>query len=134
MISGDDLHASSGKVTASIRVQCADWLDVDTVMVLVNGRASADRTFTRETHPELFTRETVRFEKTLDMNLPSDAHLLVLTGHSTKVLGAVVGPDWGTQHPAALSNPIFVDVDGNGFQPNRDTLDIPLPVKFAAEK
>jgi len=134
VISGDDLLASSGKVTASIRVQCADWLDVDTVMVLVNGRASADRTFNRETHPELFSRETVRFEKTLDMNLPSDAHLIVLTGHSTQVLGAVVGPDWGKQHPAALCNPIFVDVDGNGFQPNRDTLDIPLPVKFAPEK
>ena len=32
--------------------------------------------------------------------------------------------------PAAVSNPIFIDVVGNGFQANKDTLDAPLPVKF----
>ena len=30
--------------------------------------------------------------------------------------------------------PVFVDVDGGGFRANRDTLDIPLPVKFQAPK
>ena len=29
--------------------------------------------------------------------------------------------------PIAVSNPIFVDVDGNGFQANHDELDAPLP-------
>ncbi|MEI7701788.1 MAG: CehA/McbA family metallohydrolase [Planctomycetia bacterium] len=133
-ISGQDLKAPSGKVSATIRVQCANWLDVDTVMLLVNGRPDEQRTFTREKHPELFSRDTVRFEKTLDIDLPKDAHLIVLTGHSTQVLGPVTGPDWGKQHPAALSNPVFVDVDGDGFQASKDTLGIPLPVKFAAER
>lgn len=134
VISGQDLNAPSGKVSATIRVQCANWLDVDTVMLLVNGRPDEQRTFTREKNPELFSRDTVRFEKTIDMELPKDAHLIVLTGHSTQVLGPVTGPDWGKQHPAALSNPVFVDVDGDGFQASKDTLGIPLPVKFAAEK
>ena len=39
-----------------------------------------------------------------------------------------MGPQRGQAAPAAMSNPIFVDVDGNGFQPNGDTLDAPLPV------
>jgi hypothetical protein len=29
--------------------------------------------------------------------------------------------------PIAVSNPIFVDVDGNGFQHNGDELGLPLP-------
>ena len=43
-----------------------------------------------------------------------------------------MGPSWGTQHPTALNNPVFVDIDGDGFTANKDTLDIPLPVKFVA--
>ena len=31
--------------------------------------------------------------------------------------------------PCAYNNPIFVDIDGNGFQPNGDNLGWPLPVK-----
>jgi hypothetical protein len=29
--------------------------------------------------------------------------------------------------PMAVSNPIYVDVDGGGFKPNGDTLGAPLP-------
>ncbi len=133
-ISGDDLRAASGKVTGRIRVQCANWLDIDTVQVLVNGRPADGLTFTRQSHPQLFGTGVVKFEKTVELGLAGDAHLVVLVGHATQVLGGVVGPDWGQQHPTALSNPVFVDVDGGGFRANRDTLDIPLPVRFAAPK
>jgi len=27
----------------------------------------------------------------------------------------------------AVANPIFIDVDGNGFEPNGDLLDLPIP-------
>ena len=30
--------------------------------------------------------------------------------------------------PIAYNNPIFIDVDGGGFQPNGDTLGFDLPV------
>jgi len=53
--------------------------------------------------------------------------------HSTRRdLGGV----WGNSkaEPAALTNPIYVDIDDNDFQPNKDTLDHPLPVKFGAGK
>ena len=29
---------------------------------------------------------------------------------------------WGEQPPVAVANPIFVDIDGNGFKPNGDLL------------
>jgi hypothetical protein len=38
-------------------------------------------------------------------------------------------PDRGGELPVAISNPIFVDADGDGFKPSRDTLGAPLPVK-----
>ena len=46
-------------------------------------------------------------------------------------LGPVMGPKRESDKPIAVSNPIFVDVDGGGFKPNKDTLGMPLPVKLA---
>jgi hypothetical protein len=37
-----------------------------------------------------------------------------------------MGPDRGKIVPCAVGNPIFVDVDGNGFEPNGDMLGLPL--------
>jgi hypothetical protein len=31
-------------------------------------------------------------------------------------------------HPVAFTNPIYVDTDGNGFEPSGDNLGHPLPV------
>jgi hypothetical protein len=134
VISGQDLIAKSKKVTASVRVQCPNWLDVDTVMILVNGRRTKELTFSADTHPDLFRKDTVKFDQVVDLELKEDAHLVVLTGHRTQRIGDILGPNWGTQHPAAVSNPVYVDIAGDGFTPNKDTLDIPLPVKFVAEK
>ena len=72
----------------------------------------------------------MKFQRQLSLTLKEDAHLIVVTGHRTEVIGDVEGPSWGSSHPAAVTNPVFVDVDGNGFRANRDTLGHPLPVKF----
>lgn len=129
-VSGQSLSAKSGTVKANIKVQCANWLDIDTVFVLVNGRQLPELTFTRDENPEAFSNGTVKFQKALNIKLEEDAHLIVVTGHRTSRLGSVMGPSGGAQHPAALTNPVFVDIDGNGFKPNKDTLGYPLPVKF----
>lgn len=129
-VSGQDLTATSGDVVIDVRVQCANWLDVDTVFVLVNGRVSEQHMFRRETHPELFGDGSQKFHHTLTLHLKEDSHLVVATGHSTRQLGGVLGPRWGSQKPAAVTNPVFVDVDGDGFEPNQDTLGYPLPMKF----
>ena len=133
VIAGQDLAAKSKKVTASIKVQCPNWFDIDTVIVLVNGRRQENLTYSRDTHPHMFGKDAVKFAHDIDIELSEDAHLVVVTGHRTHLIGDVMGPMWGTQHPAALNNPVFVDIDGDGFQANKDTLDIPLPVKFVAQ-
>ncbi|MCA9079642.1 MAG: CehA/McbA family metallohydrolase [Planctomycetaceae bacterium] len=127
---GQDLVAKDGKVTLDISVQCPNWHDVDTVFVLVNGRASESLTFTRDSHPQLFrTSGALRFEHQVAVPLDSDAHLVVATGGTNSTLGPVMGPSGGKMKPAALANPIYVDIDGNGFTANKDTLGRPLPVK-----
>ena len=114
-----------------VRVQCANWLDVDRVFLLVNGKSSDELTFTRTSNPKMFADDVIKFEHSIDLTLQHDSHIVVVTGHQTERLGDVAGPQ-GSQLPTALTNPVFVDVDGNGFRHNSDTLGYPLPVKFKA--
>ncbi|MDA1014456.1 MAG: CehA/McbA family metallohydrolase, partial [Planctomycetota bacterium] len=130
VVSGEDIVARSGDVTLSVRAQAANWVEVDRVFVLVNGRVHKSHDYNRTDHPDRFRAGTVRFEAKLQLKLKSDSHVIVVCG-SNKPLGPkVVGPFWGTYQAAAITNPIFVDIDGDGFKPNKDTLGHPLPVKF----
>ncbi len=129
-VSGQDIAANDGRVQVRVRVQCPNWFDVDTVFLLINGKVVEEFQFTRSDHAHKFTDDVVKFDQTLNLTLKEDSHIVVVTGHRTEILGDVMGPQGGAQHPAALTNPVFVDVDGNGFTPNKDTLGFPLPVKF----
>lgn len=126
---GDDLRLAGGKGRLQIKAYCADWYDVDRVQVLINGRPDAKLNFTRRSHPKLFKDGGLRFAHALELHLPQDAHVIVAAVGTQTTLGDVMGPMWGRQQPAAISNPIFVDVDGGGCRPNRDPLGHPLPVK-----
>eukprot|EP00456_Euglypha_rotunda_P080912 TRINITY_DN786_c0_g2_i1.p1 TRINITY_DN786_c0_g2~~TRINITY_DN786_c0_g2_i1.p1 ORF type:complete len:868 (+),score=194.82 TRINITY_DN786_c0_g2_i1:2039-4642(+) len=133
-VAGQDLKAASGKVIVNVRVQCPNWLDVNRVFILVNGRAHLIHDYTRTKNPDAFRSGVLKFERVLEIELKGDANLVVVTGQVGGKLGSVHGPNFGNAEPAAISNPIFVDVDGNGFQPNKDTLDAPLPVKHSNSK
>ena len=133
-IPGDDVRLQPGAAQAKlwIRVQCPNWFDVNRVQVFANGRPLPELNFTRQSHPQLFSEEHVRFEYELDIPpLQADTHLIVATIGDGLTLGPVMGPDAGKLPPVAVSNPIFVDVDGSGFQANGDDLGVPfmLPKK-----
>jgi lysophospholipase L1-like esterase len=125
---GDDMTVTDGKATLSVRVQCPNWFDIDRVQVLLNGQPSEALNFTREKTPERFRGGTVKFEQRIPINLPTDTHVIVIAAAERSTLGPVFGPSMGRNMPIAVSNPIYVDVEGNGFQPNHDTLGVPLPV------
>src|SRR3954451_24823105 len=42
------------QVNLKVKVQCTDWIDIDRVQVLVNGRQPNDLNFTRASHPNMF--------------------------------------------------------------------------------
>lgn len=133
-IPGDEFEAKSAAINISMKVQCPNWCDINRVFVLVNGRAPNELTFTRKSHPDLFGDGVVKFSHTAPYPLPEDAHIVVAAVGDDLTLGKVQGPGWGNQAPAALTNPIYIDIDGNGFAANGDLLDAEVPVKFGARK
>ena len=126
---------ATGGVKLKVRVQCTDWIDIDRVQVLVNGRAEPKLNFTRATHPTWFANGVVKFDRTLDVPLAEDAHLIVVaagenfdlkTGYGTSAQAKI--------KPIAYHNPIWCDVDGGGFKPNGDTLGWPLTTKVSTDE
>lgn len=127
-IAGDDV-VSAGGVELKVRVQCTDWLDINRVQVLVNSRPDPRFNFTRESHPQMFQNGVVKFDQTLHIPLEKDAHLIVVAMHDSMGMETGYGTSaYSVIRPCAYNNPIYVDVDGNGFTPNGDTLDYDLPV------
>jgi hypothetical protein len=125
---GENLTAPDGRVQLAVQVQCPNWFDVNRVQVFLNGRPAKDLNFTRRTTPDRFSDGVVKFDSKIPLELKTDTHVIVATIGEGLQMGPVLGPEHGKLPPAALANPIFVDVDGNGFKPNGDTLDVPLPI------
>jgi len=133
-VAGEEMSAPSANLTVSLRVQCANWFDINRVVLYVNGRPHELHDYRRETHPNLFKDGTVKFETEVELTLERDAHLIAVTQGEGLKLGPVMGPSWGDHPPTAVSNPIYVDIDNDGFVPNKDTLGHPLPVKHVPKK
>ena len=125
---GDDLIAPGGKCSLHVRVQCANWYDVDRVQVLLSGRFVEELNFTRAKTPGRFSGGVVKFDHTIPLELERDEHVIVVAAGMSSTMGPVRGPDHEKEMPIAVSNPIYVDVDGGGFKANGDTLGAPLPV------
>ncbi len=125
---GADIEAK--EVSLDVKVQCTDWIDIDRVQVLVNGRQREDLNFTRKSHPGMFGDGVVKFEQSLKVMLEEDSHLIVVAmGENSELKTGYGTSDQAHMQPCAYHNPIFVDVDGNGFRANGDTLGFPLPTK-----
>ena len=126
-IAGDDVRATGG-IDLKVKVQCSDWLDIDHVQVLVNSRPVPELRFTRESHPKMFKDGVVKFDETLHVPLQKDAHVIVVAEHRSMTLAGGFGTsDQAKVRPTAYNNPIYVDVDGGGFEPNGDTLGYEIP-------
>lgn len=128
-IPGEDLAAPKGNAALHVRVQCPNWFDINRVQVFLNGRMVPELNFTRRTHSGMFGTGVVKFDQSIPLQLKEDAHVIVAAAGDGLQLGPVMGTDRGKLMPVAVSNPIFVDVDGGGFRPNGDLLDLPIPTK-----
>jgi hypothetical protein len=120
---------SEGYIDLKITVRAANWIDIDRVQVLVNGRQPAEYNFAKHSRPAMFKPGTLRFDETVRVKLEEDAHLIVVAAGENADLKAGWGRNpYGNMHPIAYTNPIFVDVDHNGWRANGDTLGHPLMV------
>ncbi len=124
---GGDVLAPGGAARLAVKVQCPNWFDINRVQVFLNGQPSEALNYTRRSHPQHFGEETVKFDAILPIQLERDAHVIVASIGEGLQLGPVMGPR-GETEPVAVSNPIFVDVEGDGFTPSGDMLGVPLPL------
>jgi hypothetical protein len=123
-IPGNTIIVEERKLDVGIKVKSAPWISLDEVRVIVNGERTT-------IFPIKAPREQIiKFQDKISLNLECDSYIAVeVLGNETlfpvvqrrsKNDGYECGP-----LPYALTNPIFVDVDGNG------KFDSPLPkIKF----
>ncbi len=127
---GDEITSQDGKVSLAVKVQCPDWTTIDRVQVLVNGRQDPKYNFTRASHPQFFTASgPVVFDQVLPVELTADAHLIVVAINEHATMETLYGSSaQGKMRPCAYHNPIYIDVRGDGWKPNHDTLGHEIPV------
>ena len=126
-IAGEDVRGNGG-IDLKVKVQCNTWAGIDRVQVLVNGRQEPKLNFTRTANPAMFNKGVVQFDQTIHVPLQQDAHLIVVATSESETLKIGYGTsDYAKMRPMAYNNPIYVDIDGHGFQANGDTLGFELP-------
>jgi len=114
---GDTLIQSQGKTKISIRVRSAPWISVAEIRLIINGERKIIFPVKHE-GGNLFN-----FDDEIELKLKQDSYLAV------EVLGerslypvlqkqALEDKDKRATLPYALTNPVFIDIDGNGqFDP-----------------
>ncbi len=117
---GDTLSAVEGEVEIHIEVRAASWISVDEVKVIVNRRIAYALPV------EAAPGSVQRLRRDLRLELANDAFVVVEVTGKGSLYPVVQSRSWsGLQadavSPYALTNPVFVDVDGNG------RFDPPLP-------
>jgi hypothetical protein len=108
---GDQIIDSDGTIRMHIRVQALPEISVDSVFVFGNGVPVAVFKV-----PE--SRAVDRFVQDLELHPTRDTWYCVISrGYKNVPIGLVID-DGGPINPAGYTNPIWVDVDGNGaFDP-----------------
>jgi len=116
-VPGDTFTAKSGKVKAAVRVWGAPWVEVSEVRLIVNGERKLERPV--EAKPGSGTK----FKENLSLTVDKDSYV-ILEVVGRKTLYPVhqeqqrSGRLEDAAVPYALTNPIFIDFDGNGvFDP-----------------
>lgn len=104
---GDTVRVRKGRVRAEITVEAAPWVSISTVKLYVNGQEYKG-------WKVLPSPSVVRFSGGTDLSITRDSYV-VLRVDGDKVLAPIIGDRKRFDvHPLAITNPIFLDVDGNG--------------------
>ncbi len=117
---GDTVTVESGLVPVQIDVLTAPWIDATNVQIYINGEPS------RVPAQSIPHPTALHFQATFELTLDQDAYIVgEVTGDSDlfpmlQRRMSADGEETGV-FPYALTNPIFIDVDGNG------KFDPPLP-------
>ena len=103
---GETVAATGSSVQVHVTVEAPEWMGLEFVRVVVNGEVTQEFT-------PIDSDAILRLDETFTANLTSDAWIVVLAGSSLAEHEMV--PVSGKQ-PFSITNPVFVDADGNGYQ------------------
>jgi hypothetical protein len=104
---GDVAMARGGQAHAEIEVRAAPWVSVSTVTVYVDGKEAKRWSVPPGQSP-------VRFHDGLDVKLARDGWLVVRVDGDQPLAPVVGDRKRFDVRPIALTNPVFLDVDGDG--------------------
>jgi hypothetical protein len=124
---GETVRSKDGFVLLNVHVQCTDWIDIDRVQLLINGKPSPEHNYTRKTHPTDFRDDVTKFIKSIKVELKGDAHLIVVaTGESHTLKTGYGTSTQASMKPLAYHNPLFVTTSDAPFRPSHDDISIPV--------
>ena len=117
---GDEIAAPGGAVTADLRVQWPNWITIERVEVWINGEPNglAFEVADRAKPDPHGLGKAGSFTKTVPLKLAKDSFVMVVAAGSGPNLRARSGAEDDRLRHVAVSNPVWVDVDGNGYQPH----------------
>jgi hypothetical protein len=119
-IPGDLFTANNAKVDIRIDVESAPWVSVDEVRLIINGKRKI-------VFPVYSPNDAVmKFSETITLSVENDCYIAVeVLGNRSLFPVHQARPRYGLRNnatfPYAITNPVFIDVDGNG------RFDPPLP-------
>ena len=108
---GDLAPAPNGKATADITVRAAPWISVSRVIVYVAGKEVKRWEIATEPTDK---NQVQRFHEAYDIDVKNDTYVLVRVEGDRPLAPVVGGGKDVVVHPFALTNPIFLDTNGNG--------------------
>jgi hypothetical protein len=116
-IPGDSCSINDGKVNVHVKVQSAPWVSVNEVKILINGER--ELVFPVKAN----NTDIIKFEKDIGLTLDNDATIIAEVAGKKSLYPVVQATSRDgflkdAALPYALTNPVFLDVDGNGvFDP-----------------
>ncbi|MFB0517974.1 MAG: CehA/McbA family metallohydrolase [Acidobacteriota bacterium] len=121
--SGDSFTAEGGKVDVWLKVDSAPWVAVDEVRLIVNGERKLILPVKAQ------ARVIEKFTEQVSLTLDEDSYIAVEVLGKKSLYPVLQSTSRGglledADLPYALTNPVFIDVDGNG------KFDPPLPEKI----
>lgn len=104
---GERVRPKDGKLSLALRVRAAAWISVSELRVYVNGEVALRRTLPA-------SDKVLRFEETVDVPVPNDAFVVVRVDGDRPLPPVVGSPKASPLYPIAITNPIWVDANGDG--------------------
>jgi hypothetical protein len=112
---GQSTTSKTGECAVHVTVQAPARTKIERIDVLVNGKVA--QSLIRADNAPGFSGAPAQFKGTLNIKLEKDANIVVVASGSGANLGRRNELD-ATRVEAAVTNPIWVDVGGDGYKPS----------------